>query len=139
MHIANSAEDEDCRNWARWCWDNSPKLGYPVKWCIPDGPSDGPVERDRLMREFEEAEERAYDELRALFTDGLFRVWLQRYRDAGDYVGKRHFKILRAAYLLRMDVGELTVREALRALADLKAAQERAQKALERPLLRATA
>ncbi len=131
-----SEEHSDCENWAHWVRDNDPRIGYPRKWSLPDGPG-WHLDEDKHDRELD-ALEQAYDERRAEATDRLFRVWLDRYRRLHDFVAKRHFHVIRAAYLIRHDVGELTVREALRALADLKA-ECRLPEAPERPTLRAVA
>ena len=132
-----SDEHDDCRNWARWVSDNDPRIGYPRKWSLPDGP-DWHMDEDKHDRELELIE-LGYDERRAVATDGLFRIWLDRYRRLQDIAAKRHFRVLRATYLLHHDVGELTVREALRALADLKTAQKSSAGVVERPRLRAVA
>lgn len=122
-----SAEHDDCLNWARWVKDNNPRIGYPRKWSLPEVP-DWHLDEDKHSRELD-AFEAAYDERRAAATDLLFRIWLDRARRFHDRLAKRHFRILRAAYLLRRNVGELTVCESLRALADLKLAQSRAKDA----------
>ena len=69
-----SDEHDDCRNWARWVSDNDPRIGYPRKWSLPDGP-DWHMDEDKHDRELELIE-LGYDERRAVATDGLFRIWL---------------------------------------------------------------
>jgi hypothetical protein len=139
-------EHDDCENWARWCWDLQLSIGYPGQWLLADVRAlqnmpqypllEGLIERDKNYDQFEAEEAHGYNLERAFGTNDLFQIWLDRCRTTGNCYGKRQYIVLRGQYLQRRDMGELTVREALGALADLKQAQQRA---LERPRLAAVA
>ena len=111
-------EHDDCANWSRWVRWIDLGFGFPSHWLVPEGP-DLHLEHEKDMRQGDDLEARC-DELRAIETDGYFRIWLDAYRLHGQRWGLRHFRILRAVYLEHHEADELTVRESLRALADLK-------------------